>query len=122
MRNFLRFGAVRAWIKEGFLPVYAGGSKGYRRRGPGIQGVFGGEPSSEAAGDLLSMDKREVRRERSEKRLPESGEKKLPEPGEEVVVQCRGGFRCLAYLDADGSWKSCSDHENLPDVVKVLEC
>jgi hypothetical protein len=39
----------------------------------------------------------------------------LPEAGQQVLVQCEG-FRCIAYLTADGKWKSAlSDKE-----IKVL--
>ena len=69
-------------------------------------------PASEAAGAYF-MAKQQNKR--GKKEVPAA----MPEPGKEVVVQCEG-FRCLAYRDEEGGWKSSSDHEQLEGVVKVL--
>jgi GH24 family phage-related lysozyme (muramidase) len=44
----------------------------------------------------------------------------LPRIGEQVVVQCEG-YRCLAYRDKEGKWRSALGGELLPNVLKVLE-
>lgn len=43
----------------------------------------------------------------------------LPTPTEHVLVRCPG-FRCLAYRDADGTWRSVFGKRELPDVLEVI--
>ena len=56
---------------------------------------------------------------RSEK-LGADSERPLPRIGEQVVVQCEG-YRCLAYRDKEGKWRSAQGGEELPNVLKVLQ-
>jgi hypothetical protein len=42
-----------------------------------------------------------------------------PLVGENVMVQCEG-FRCMAYLDAEGKWRATYSNELLPKVIRVL--
>jgi len=36
------------------------------------------------------------------------------------MVQCPG-FRCMAYRDEAGSWRSAFSHQELPEDVYILE-
>jgi len=47
-------------------------------------------------------------------------ETRMPRMGEQVVVQCEG-YRCLAYLDKDGKWRSAHSGKELPRVLRVLQ-
>ena len=42
-----------------------------------------------------------------------------PAVGEKVVVRCHG-FRCLAYRDKEGVWRSVSDGRELRGAVEVV--
>jgi len=46
-------------------------------------------------------------------------EQPLPRVGEQVVVQCEG-YRCLAYRDKDGKWRSAQGGQEIPKVVRIL--
>lgn len=41
---------------------------------------------------------------------------RLPDVGTPVMVQCKG-FRCLAYVGADGKWHDYKDSSELPEVT-----
>ena len=43
-----------------------------------------------------------------------------PLDGPSFRVQCKG-FRCLAYRDRQGAWRSYFNHQLLPPVLEVLE-
>jgi hypothetical protein len=49
----------------------------------------------------------------------EADEKKLRD-GEPVWVQCEG-FRCLAFRDRQGHWRTFYDRSELPQVIRVLD-
>jgi hypothetical protein len=43
-----------------------------------------------------------------------------PKPGmKNFIVQCEG-FRCMAYKDAQGVWRSVRSDEPLPKVLRVV--
>lgn len=46
--------------------------------------------------------------------------KRMPLMGQQVVVQCEG-FRCLAYLDVEGKWRSAYDGKELPRVLEIID-
>jgi len=45
---------------------------------------------------------------------------KLPPIGMNVWVQC-DGYRCLAYLAAGGIWKDSYNHQELLNVIGILQ-
>ena len=49
----------------------------------------------------------------------EAVQEQLPPIGEPVWVQC-DGFRCLAYLDTKGAWRTFYDDSKLSGILKVL--
>jgi len=53
--------------------------------------------------------------------LSEKSELRLkPEPAvTPVLVQC-AGFRCMAYQDTNGKWRSYYSHEALPGSIQVI--
>jgi hypothetical protein len=44
----------------------------------------------------------------------------LPPVGKDALVQCPG-FRCLAYRDLEGKWRSVFNRDELPEVLYVVE-
>jgi hypothetical protein len=40
--------------------------------------------------------------------------------GEQVLVQCEG-YRCLAFRDRQGKWRSAPGGQELPKVLRVLQ-
>jgi hypothetical protein len=44
---------------------------------------------------------------------------RLPAPGERAIVRCPG-FRCLAYRDGKGKWRSTHGGRELPEVLEVV--
>jgi len=49
----------------------------------------------------------------------DAARKQRPAPGEQVLVRC-SGFQCLAYRDAEGTWRSVFGNQELPDVLRVI--
>jgi hypothetical protein len=47
-------------------------------------------------------------------------EEKTTRSGEPVWVKCEG-FRCLAFLDAQGQWRAFYDRSLLTGVVEVIK-
>jgi len=43
----------------------------------------------------------------------------LPPAGQRVVVQCEG-YRCLAYRDREGKWRSAQSDAELTKVLRIL--
>ncbi len=61
------------------------------------------------------MDQKHHTKERSFE-----SQKRVPLMGQQVVVQCEG-FRCLAYLDVEGRWRSVYDGRELPRVLEIVD-
>jgi hypothetical protein len=49
----------------------------------------------------------------------DAAHKQRPVPGEQVLVRCPG-FQCLAYRDAEGTWRSVFGNREIPEVLKVI--
>lgn len=45
--------------------------------------------------------------------------RQIPKAGEHMLVQC-AGFRCLAYQDAGGQWRSVFGNQTVLDVLEVI--
>ena len=50
----------------------------------------------------------------------DSAEGEVLRPGTRALVQCEG-FRCLAYLDEQGTWRENERDEPLPKILKIVE-
>ena len=52
-------------------------------------------------------------------RSEKTREKAAMPSGTPVLVQC-AGFRCLAYQDGSGKWRSIYSHEPLPGTIEII--
>ena len=59
-------------------------------------------------GDAPALDQKDKKRE------------KLPPVAQTALVQCQG-FRCLAYRDKEGKWRSFHRPGEVLGVIKVLD-